>query len=342
MISKVKILFAVLMISTLSFSCEEDSDDDTVLGDWVKSTSFLGSQRSGAVYFVIENTVYVGLGYDGEEYLRDFYAYNADLGYWEERASFPEGGVGRERAVAFTASGKGYIGLGYNRDLDKEELKDFWEYNPSNNTWTKVQDFPGTARYGSVAFALGGNGYVGAGYDGNKYNSDFYEFNSEQNSWRQIQAYPGEKIEGGMAFVIDGKAYVCGGRNNDVYNNSLYEFNPEGSPVWTSRKPESDEADFDEFKAAVNRHNAVALVRGTKAYIIGGEKSSSIDKTVYEFNSSTMDWDDRTSFEGSARSLAVGFVLNDIIYYGTGQSGSKRYDDIWEFNPDIKYDNDIE
>ena len=49
-------------------------------------------------------------------------------------------------------------------------------------------------------------------------------------------------------------------------------------------------------------------------------------------------WDARTSFEGSARSLAVAFVLEGRAFVATGQNASSRYDDVWEFKPNEEYD----
>ena len=33
-----------------------------------------------------------------------------------------------------------------------------------DTTWTRIADFPGTERYGAVAFVLGNIAYVGTGY----------------------------------------------------------------------------------------------------------------------------------------------------------------------------------
>lgn len=335
-----KFVLPVLLLSILIsvFSCNEteDVDESESIGNWTKSTPFKGRPRSGAVVFTIGETAFVGLGYDGDDYIRDFYSYNINKGFWEEIETFP--GEMRERAVAFSLNGKGYVGLGYNRELDKEELGDFWEYDPDTDEWSRIEDFPGTARYNSVAFAVGTSGYIGTGYDGDEYNSDFYEFDGNTKTWREIVSYPGEKIESGVAFTVNNKGYVCAGRNNGLYNLDFWEFDPE-SVAWTKRSPDDDEADYDEFKEAVYRHNPVALTFGNVAYLVGGMSSSGAEvNTVYQFNGDTFNWDDRTSFEGSARSLAVGFVLNGRAFVGTGQNGTSRYDDVWEFKPDEEYD----
>jgi N-acetylneuraminic acid mutarotase len=328
---------AVACLGTLLLlSCTDSVSTDTTVGNWTKTTPFKGRPRSGAVAFTIGSKAFVGLGYDGDDYVSDFYSFDINEGYWESRATFP--GTLRERAVAFSINGKGYVGLGYNRDLDNEEIGDMWEYDPDLDTWAQLSDFPSTARYNSVGFAIGSKGYVGTGYDGDNYNSDFWEFDPSTDQWREINSYPGEKIEEGLAFVINDKGYVCTGRNNGSYNLDFWEYDP-AAETWTKRTPKDDESYYDDFKTAVRRHDAVALVKDAKVYIVGGIASSgATDASVYEFDASTMAWDQKTAFEGSARSLAIAFSLNGRLFVGTGQNGTRRYDDIWEFKPDEEYD----
>jgi len=199
-------IISILTITLLlvSTSCSDSVDTDSTLGNWTKTTPFKGRPRSGAVMFTIGTKAFVGLGYDGDDYLSDFYSIDINEGFWVARQPFP--GTLRERAVAFSINGKGYVGLGYNRDLEDEELGDVWEYDPELDIWTQLSDFEGTARYNSVAFVVGSKAYVGTGYDGDSYNSDFWEFDpSLEDSWTEVKSYPGEKIEEGLAFVIDNK-----------------------------------------------------------------------------------------------------------------------------------------
>ncbi len=332
--------FLFTMLALVAAGCSVSSDDSSsTTGDWTRTTPFKGSPRSGAVVFTTATKAYVGLGFDGDDYLTDFYAYDITSGFWESLDEFP--GTGRERAVAFTIDGKGYVGLGYNRDLDKEELGDFWEFDPSaavGEQWRRAADFKGTARYNAIAFSIGSAGYVGTGYDGNNFNSDFFQYDPLDDSWLEIRSYPGEKVEGGLAFVIGDKAYVCTGKNNGLHSTDFWEFDAEG-PTWTKRTPSSDESYYDEFASAVKRHDATAFVIDNKAYLLNGYNSSgSLDRSCYVFDPSDFSWDNRTSFEGSARNLAVGFVLEGKAFTGTGQSGTSRFDDIWQFHPDDTYD----
>src|SRR4030042_1121939 len=61
------------------------------------------------------------------------------VGNWIELSDFE--GVPRSDAVAFAIGTKGYVGTGYN--AEDERLKDFWEYDPDQNTWNQNADFPG-------------------------------------------------------------------------------------------------------------------------------------------------------------------------------------------------------
>ncbi len=336
--NKCKILFTLLIFLSTVTSCSDDPVDEPTLGNWTRTTPFKGRPRSGAFVFTVGTKAFVGLGYDGDDYLSDFFVMDLNSGYWEAKKSFP--GIPRERAIAFSINGKGYVGLGYNRDEDKEELGDFWEYDPASNTWKQIATFGGTARYNAIGFSIGSKGYIGTGYDGDEYNSDFWEYDPGTDLWKEIKSYPGEKIEGGLAMVVGGKAYLCAGRNNGLFNTDLWEFEPSDSDIiWTKRAPDDDESYYDDFKAAVSRYDAMTFTVEDKAYIVGGISSTgATNGTVYEFDPATNIWDARTSFEGSARSLAVAFVLEGRAFVATGQNASSRYDDVWEFKPNEEYD----
>ena len=72
---------------------------------------------------------------------------------------------------------------------------------------------------------------------------------------------------------------------------------------------------------------------------MGGVASTgAVNGAVYEFDATTSAWDERTTFEGAARSLAVAYVLEERAFVATGQNGSSRFDDVWEFKPDEEYD----
>src|SRR5207249_10837916 len=69
--------------------------------------------------------------------------------------------VPRSGLSSFSINGKGYTGTG--AVGPSNFYKDFWEYDPSNDTWAQKADFGGTGRWAAVGFSIGNKGYIGTG-----------------------------------------------------------------------------------------------------------------------------------------------------------------------------------
>ncbi len=321
-----KIAFGVLLL--LSCCTDPSTTDETLMGEWYKKSSYEGVARSGAVGFVIDGKAYVGTGYDGNVWLRDFYQYDADKNNWYKKADFP--GPARSAAVAFAVNGRGYVGTGYD---GTNYLKDFYEYDPSADTWTQVADFEGTARFQAAAFAIDNLGYVGTGYDGN-YLKDLYAFDPSTNTWTQKASYSGDKLINAFSFSIDGRGYIGGGTNNGVLNQELWEYDPLND-LWQEKNDlmeDDDDEDENDEGYAIARSLAGTFVISGKAYICLGTRGT-LDATMWEYNPSLDGWTELTSFEGSLREAPVGFAIGDRGYVGTGRNSNARYDDLWQFDP---------
>lgn len=323
---------ATLLVSLRIFlslmACSSSTDTTVYLGDWYKKSSYEGVARSGAASFVIDGKVYVGIGYDGDKWLKDFYEYDAEKNNWFKKADFP--GIGRSAAVAFTINGKGYVGSGSD---GTNYLKDFYEYDPIADSWTQVADFTGSARFEATAFAIDNLGYVCAGYDGN-YLKDMYAYDPQSNTWSQKASFSGDKLINAFAFAIDGKGYMGGGMNNGILNQEFWEYDPINDK-WTEKNDlQDDTADDDENDSgyAIARQQAVTFVINGKGYVGLGLRST-LDAQIWEYNPTLDQWTEKTSFEGSLRESAVGFALGDKGYVATGRSSSLRFDDNWMFDP---------
>ncbi len=322
--------FRILMIMAVFFfiGCTDDDDTDTnEIGNWVKQSSFEGVGRSGAVVFVVGDKAYVGLGYDGDDYLNDFWSYNPDQNFWERIADFP--GVARTSAVAFAVDNKGYVGIGYD---GIDELTDFWKYDVSANIWTQIEDFAGPTRVRAVAFSANNKGYVGTGYDKN-YLKDFWEYDPSTDEWKTIVSLEGEKREAAVVFNINEQIFVGTGNNNGILQDDFWEYDYLNTD-WL-RKEELDADDDYE----IIRSNAVAFSIGEYGYITTGITSSNLSST-WRYDPLLDEWSERTLFEGSSREGAIAFSINDRAFVALGKNGSSRFDDIWEFMPLEDYDAD--
>jgi N-acetylneuraminic acid mutarotase len=320
-------------------SCNH-STTSPILGNWISVADFKGHPRSGAYEFTIGNTAYVGLGYnvrgqtstDQLDYRPESYAYDSDSAFWKEIAPFP--GILREKPVAFSVNGKGYVGTGYNRDSIVAYLADFWQYDPVVNQWTRVPDFPGGERTNAVAFSDTKYGYVGTGFNGDFF-ADFWRFDPTDNSWKEMPDYPGHKRQQAVTMTISGKTYLMGGNNNGTNLYDIWLFNNE-TETWTNITPLTTDAQYTDFHAAVGRNDAVTFTLSDRGYITTGQIGTFLI-TTFQFDPVGLTWTQMTSYEGAARSQAVGFVVGGKAYLTTGVNTNTRYDNTEQFDPTQEY-----
>ncbi|WP_317192843.1 Kelch repeat-containing protein [Aureivirga marina] len=315
-----------LFFMTIAFaSCS--SDDDSQIGNWVSKSVFDGIPRSSAASFTIGNKGYVGTGYDGDEYLNDFWEYDSDGDYWVQKADFP--GVKRSSAIGFAVNQKGYVGTGYD---DVNELQDFWEYDPTLNVWEQKADFAGGVRRSAVAFEGINSGYVGTGYDGTNDKKDFWKYEPITDSWTEVVGFGGEKRRAAATFTIDGKVYLGTGVSNGLYKSDFWVFDP-STEIWT-RKKDLDE-DIDSYN--ILRSNAVGLAIGEFGFFTTGFNGGSLNST-YQYDPYSDSWEDITGIEGVSRQDATGFNINGKGFVVLGRTGSLYLDDNYELLPFEEYD----
>lgn len=111
------------------------------------------------------------------------YSYDPATDKWERKSDFP--GIARVEGSGFSASGKGYFGLGI--DKDGNGLRDLWAYDPVKNTWTYHSDYPGQGNAFLIALSDKTKAYIGWGYETRPLEksavkqqvgcTDFWEFN---------------------------------------------------------------------------------------------------------------------------------------------------------------------
>ena len=324
-------LFTLAVVTSL-ISCKDKDDPVTLIGNWHELPDFGGDARYEAVAFTIGEIGYVGTGYNGDDRLNDFWAYDAGTNNWTAIAT-DTAFKPRTGAVAFSAAGKGYVGSG--RD-DRNELKDFWKYDPDLNKWTRVADMP-VERFGAVAFSINDIGYVGTGFNGSAL-LDFYAYNPGVNLWTAIANYP-SKVRDAVAFVLDNKGYkgyVCTGQKNGVLINDFYMYDPETDQWEAKRKIDnvSSESYDDAYENLIIRQNAVAFTIGGKAYVTTGDNNSVLKQDVWEYDPASDLWVTRSLFEGGQRNNAVAFsTASGRGFVTTGANGSATYDDLYEFKP---------
>jgi len=322
---------ALLAITTL-ISCNKDEDEEDDIGNWVTAATFDGIARSSASGFVIGDKGYVGVGYDGDNYLNDFWEYNLAGGYWIQRANFP--GEKRSAASSFSIGNYGYIGAGYNGTTEK---KDFYQYDPAANSWLQIADFGGDVRRNTVSFNSDSYGYVGCGYDGVNDKKDFWKYDPTNDSWTELFGFGGNKRRDGITFRIQNKVYMGTGKSNGVNLVDFWNFDLT-TEVWTKLRDLSINSDDDNTEDySILRSNAVGFALGNYGYVCLGTPNV----TTWEYNPATDYWSQKTTFEAVSRQDAVSLNFSDRAFVLLGRSSNLYLDDMYEFKPfNEQVDND--
>lgn len=150
---------------------------------WSTFAGFPGDKRTGAVAFTVNNVMYVGTGINNGLYVTDFYAYDPAKDTWTVKnqlanisnstTSYDNSQLARAQAVAFTVGNFGYVTTGSNGST----RLDCFQYDPTQDLWTKMNPFLGAGRNAAVAFGIGNFGYVGTGNPGGTTRlDDFWQF----------------------------------------------------------------------------------------------------------------------------------------------------------------------
>ncbi|OOF45770.1 N-acetylneuraminic acid mutarotase [Rodentibacter trehalosifermentans] len=146
---RTKTALCTALFAALTFSANAQAYPDLPVG--IKS-------GAGAL---IGDTVYVGLGSGGDK----FYSLNLKdpAAQWQEIAAFPGGE--RNQPVAAAVAGKLYVfgGLQKNEKGELQLVNDAYQYNPTDNTWTKLPTRSPRGLVGSSGASYGDKVYIVGG-----------------------------------------------------------------------------------------------------------------------------------------------------------------------------------
>lgn len=291
---------------------------------WEKKADFIGSKREQAVAFSIGDKGYIATGVDTNETVEnDLWEYDSSLDSWTQRADLPASG--RRSAFGFAMNGRGYIGGGVDADEAQlgNVLTDFWEYNPTSNTWIAKAIFPGgngNGVYYATGFSLDNKGYVCGGKIGpNQYSNDLWEYKPSINSWTQRSDFPGGVRYNLVSLVIGSVAYIGLGTDQDMYRNDWWEYNP-GSNLWEQK------TNF----IGGQRAGASTFVIGQNGYVCMGTNGALKDD-LFLYNPTNNQWYPRANYGGSERKQAVAFSIGNRAFVGTGSGVSGKKASMYEY-----------
>lgn len=275
--------------------------------------------REGSVALVIGDQAYLGLGNNDNTYFSDWINITDD---GSAMTDFP--GVARTSAVGFVIDNIAYVGLG--KDDEGNYLKDFYSYNPTNDSWTQIADFGGSGRINAVAFAIDDYGYVGTGRSSSDEEADFWKYNPTTNSWTELSDWGSDKRQGAFAFVIHGKGYVGGGFFFDSYSmqlSDIQEFDPE-TETWTEKIYADGNNLSTNYAAAFSLYGYGYIAYGSSDDLVRYDPEENEVENLGDY------------FDlGDSRNDAIAFVLNEVGYFGLGSTGifsTTYYNDLYSYS----------
>lgn len=182
-------------------------------GEWKQLASCPCSGRTHPAFMEVGGKIYVGMG-NSSGNLKDFWAYDIATDTWEQKADLPA--QARHHPFYFSLGDYAYVGFGHGSAMVAGWVvyNDFYRYDPANDTWTALQNFPGEGRVAGTQFSYNGKGYVLHGEGQDHYYLDegeLWEFDPVTETWTQLPSMPGGGRWAPGAFVIGDVAYsACG------------------------------------------------------------------------------------------------------------------------------------
>jgi len=246
--------------------------------------NFPGTLREGAVAFVLNNKVYVGLGYNREldnEVLDDFWQYDPAAGTWTEltTAVFPEP---LYNSIAFVANGRAFVGTGTDGSIWENTI---WEFDEAALAWKSgTTSIPGKTREGAAVFVLNNQAYIIGGSSNGQFELAFWRFTpgDGQGTWENITPsddldyYDEFKVvaqrKQAVTLILNGLVYIATGSSGSQSLTSCYQYDP-ATQIWKQ---------MQSFEASA-RTAAVGFVLKDHAYVGTGSNGQSYYSDFWEF-----------------------------------------------------------
>tara|TARA_B100001093_G_scaffold520485_1_gene616627 strand:- start:62490 stop:64226 length:1737 start_codon:yes stop_codon:yes gene_type:complete len=208
---------------------------DIINDSWSQKASFPGNGRNHPAMVSVGDKVFVGCGSNTAN-LGDWWEYNINSDSWSQKPDIP--GNDRHHPYYFGIGNYAYVGFGHgsvpgpgSNQSGSFIYNDFYRYDPSNDSWLQLDNFPSEARVAGTQFSFNGKGYVLSG-DGDDHSSldsgELWEYEPSTDLWTQLPSHPGDAIWAPGCFVIDCSVYFLLGQNNNtfptVYPSNIYTY----------------------------------------------------------------------------------------------------------------------
>jgi N-acetylneuraminic acid mutarotase len=274
-----------------------------------------------------------GLSFSNATLINDnlFILVGQNSGNWFQRYSFTENVFedfyngpffSNTAGVACSIGGMLFFGLGNNGISGYS--KEFYKYDPSGKSWSRLTDFPADGRMSSFFFAINNKLYVGAGFFYQTVFNDFWEYDPSSDSWSVKTDYPGGKTSKAVAFAVNNRAYIIDGQSLWVYDADFDTWNRKSDFPGASRY----------LATGFTIGNMLYFGTGNSSYETYGYSEPLGDFWRYDIVNDR--WDKMPDLP-SPRFAASGISYGMRGYIIVGKVGSVNLSDIIEYDPNDEY-----
>ncbi len=143
-------------------------------------------------------------------------------------------------------------------------------------------------------------------------------------TWQQISDFPADERDDGTTFTIGNSAY-CGTGYTPWWStcSDFYSFNM-NSETWST---------IATLPSGKERQYATGFSYSTVGYILGGINGSNYLNDLWQYNSITNTWIEKTNAPFIGRSGTVNFVINNIAYIIGGRTAINiATNEVWAYD----------
>ena len=256
----------------------------------------------------------------------------------------------RHHTVSFSINNMGYSIAGTGPQGDSKNVQ---EYDPVNDSWKNLGNYPGPVRAQGIGQTWNGKGYFGFGAENGSALNDLWEFDPTSNTFTELAPCPCIGRTHPAFVILNGKIYVgmgsAGGNLADWWEYDIT------TKVWTQKK-----------SIPIGRHHPYQFILNGNIYVGSGHQSSwykydplndtwtniaSLDTRVagtqfnyngkgyalsgvttghkfyatgefYEYDPLSDTWNELTAHPGNSLWAPASFIINNYVYLYTGTTGA--------------------
>ena len=295
---------------------------------WTRMNDFPGSARKYALAFGNGARGFYGLGSNMDEslFFSDLWEYDPDGDLWTERAPFP--GTPRIHFASFMLDQFLYLSGGATGDPSDPAAHSIetWRYDMETDQWTRLNDFPGTARIRAAGFAANARGFLLSGcHENDTMNMEVWEYQTGPDLWNRkndllnFDAMPYDQFD--LSAFGNGETGVMLCRSRPEYTtHDSWVFDPD-SDSWTGT---GFPGTYDNSPAG--SYIGDFLYLGPAGYMEIAEY-----ERIYTYDQQQNSWSYAYSHKSPSRYAAGSFSIGERLYFFGGQSASEEVllNDVW-------------